>query len=120
MLVLGRKKDETIMIGDDIEITVVVVRGDNVRIGITAPRHVTVHRREVYDTIRAEKRPVDRTALSDILLLVDGEYPAQVTMEDIEKWSEDTCKLVFKWACAVYQTPDHTGVIVPDMPEVLK
>ncbi|MCC8167046.1 MAG: carbon storage regulator CsrA, partial [Planctomycetes bacterium] len=48
MLVLSRRKDETIMIGDSVEITVVDVRGDTVRIGITAPRNVSVHRKEVY------------------------------------------------------------------------
>ncbi|MBW8000814.1 MAG: carbon storage regulator CsrA [Planctomycetes bacterium] len=55
MLVLSRQKDETIMIGDDIEITIVDVRGDKVRLGITAPREISVHRREVYDAIQREK-----------------------------------------------------------------
>ena len=48
MLVLTRKLDQSIMIGNDIEITVVEVRGDQVRIGIAAPKSVTVHRAEVY------------------------------------------------------------------------
>jgi carbon storage regulator len=56
MLVLSRKKDETIMIGDDVEITVVDVRGDKVRLGITAPKSIPVHRREVYDAIQREKK----------------------------------------------------------------
>ena len=43
------------MIGDDIEIVVVAVRGDKVRLGINAPRHVPVHRKEVYEIIRCEK-----------------------------------------------------------------
>jgi carbon storage regulator len=43
------------MIGDDVEITIVEVRGDKVRLGITAPREIPVHRREVYDAIQAEK-----------------------------------------------------------------
>ena len=55
MLVLSRQKDETIMIGDDVEITIVDVRGDKVRLGITAPKHIPVHRREVYDAIQREK-----------------------------------------------------------------
>ena len=55
MLVLSKQKDETIMIGDDIEITIVDVRGDKVRLGITAPREISVHRREVYDAIQREK-----------------------------------------------------------------
>ena len=54
MLVLSRQRDETIMIGDDVELTVVDVRGDKVRIGIKAPSHVAVHRKEVYDAIKRE------------------------------------------------------------------
>ncbi len=54
MLVLSRQRDETIMIGDSIEITVVDVRGDKVRLGITAPSRVSVHRKEVYEAIEAE------------------------------------------------------------------
>ena len=54
MLVLSRQPDEAIMIGDDIQITVVGVRGEKVRLGITAPPHVPVHRKEVYEAIKAE------------------------------------------------------------------
>ncbi len=54
MLVLSRQRDETIMIGDDIEVTVVDIRGDKVRLGITAPKSISVHRKEVYDAIRRE------------------------------------------------------------------
>lgn len=56
MLVLSRQRDETIMIGDDIEITVVDIRGDKVRLGINAPTHVPVHRKEVYEAIQRENR----------------------------------------------------------------
>jgi carbon storage regulator len=55
MLVLSRQKDESIMIGDDVEITIVDVRGDKVRLGITAPKSTSVHRREIYDAIQREK-----------------------------------------------------------------
>jgi carbon storage regulator len=55
MLVLSRQKDESIMIGDDVEIIIVDVRGDKVRLGITAPKHIPVHRREIYDAIQREK-----------------------------------------------------------------
>ena len=55
MLVLSRQKDESIMIGDDVEITIVDVRGDKVRLGITAPKCIPVHRREIYDAIQREK-----------------------------------------------------------------
>lgn len=56
MLVLSRQKDESIIIGDDVEITIVDVRGDKVRLGITAPKSIPVHRREVYEAIQREKR----------------------------------------------------------------
>ena len=56
MLVLSRQRDETIMIGDDIEITVVDIRGGKVRLGINAPPHVPVHRKEVYEEIQRENR----------------------------------------------------------------
>ena len=55
MLVLSRQRDESIMIGDDVEIIIVDVRGDKVRLGITAPRNIPVHRREIYDAIQREK-----------------------------------------------------------------
>lgn len=55
MLVLSRQKNESIMIGDDVEITIVDVRGDKVRLGITAPKSVSVHRREIFDAIQREK-----------------------------------------------------------------
>ncbi|OQA01809.1 MAG: Carbon storage regulator [Planctomycetes bacterium ADurb.Bin401] len=55
MLVLSRQKNESIMIGDDVEIIIVDVRGDKVRLGITAPKSVSVHRKEVYNAIQQEK-----------------------------------------------------------------
>lgn len=51
MLVLSRKKNERIVISDDIELTVVEIRGDKVRLGINAPPSISIHRREVYDAI---------------------------------------------------------------------
>lgn len=54
MLVLSRKRDEIIMIGDDIEISILDIKGDTVRVGINAPRAVTVHRKEIYEAIKAE------------------------------------------------------------------
>lgn len=56
MLVLSRQRDETIMIGDNIQITVVDIRGDKVRLGIVAPIEIPVHRKEVYDAIQRENR----------------------------------------------------------------
>lgn len=52
MLVLSRKKNESIVINDDITIVVVEIRGDKVRLGVEAPKEVPVHRREVYDAIK--------------------------------------------------------------------
>ena len=60
MLVLSRQRDETIMIGDEIEITVVDIRGDKVRLGINAPRSVQVHRKEVYEAIKRENAEASR------------------------------------------------------------
>jgi len=53
MLVLSRRKDETIVIGDDVRISIVDVHGGTVRLGITAPRDIPVYREEVYDAIRS-------------------------------------------------------------------
>jgi carbon storage regulator len=55
MLVLSRHRDESIVIGDDIVVTIVDIRGDKVRLGIQAPTHVSVHRQEIYDAIQREK-----------------------------------------------------------------
>lgn len=56
MLVLSRQRDESIIIGDNVVITVVDVRGDKVRLGIEAPVEIPVHRREVYEAIQRENR----------------------------------------------------------------
>lgn len=56
MLVLSRQRDESIIIGDNIVVTVVDIRGDKVRLGIVAPPEITVHRREVYEAIQREKQ----------------------------------------------------------------
>ncbi len=58
MLVLSRKKNEQIVLGEDIVITVVEIRGDKVRLGITAPKSVSAHRREVYDAIRRDAKKI--------------------------------------------------------------
>lgn len=60
MLVLSRRRDETIMIGDDVELTVVDIRGDKVRLGITAPTRIAVHRKEIFDAIRRENEAAAR------------------------------------------------------------
>jgi carbon storage regulator len=54
MLVLSRHRDESIMIGDEIVVTIVDIRGDKVRLGINAPSSIPVHRQEVFDAIQRE------------------------------------------------------------------
>jgi carbon storage regulator len=69
MLVLTRKKNQSIIVGDDIEVTVIDIVGDQVRIGIKAPKNVTVHRKEVYLEIRQENRmaaEVNTSAIKDL------------------------------------------------------
>jgi carbon storage regulator len=59
MLVLTRKVGQSIVIGDEIEVVVLEVRGEQVRIGIRAPKTVSVHRKEIYEQISDEARPAD-------------------------------------------------------------
>lgn len=66
MLILARKSNERIMIGTDIEISVVEIRGDQVKLGIVAPASVKVYRREVFDAIQAENEEAARSAPRDI------------------------------------------------------
>lgn len=61
MLVLSRHRDESIMIGDNIVVTIVDIRGDKVRLGINAPQEVPVHRQEVYEAIQRENRRSSQT-----------------------------------------------------------
>lgn len=65
MLVLSRQRDESIIIGDNIVVTIVDVRGDKVRLGIEAPREVPVHRREIYDAIQRENRQAAQIGLDE-------------------------------------------------------
>jgi carbon storage regulator len=68
MLILTRRPGETLIIGDDVTITVLGVKGGQVRIGINAPKDLSVHRQEVYDRIQREKR--------------QGSLPSEETFED--------------------------------------
>jgi len=86
MLVLSRQRDESIMIGDDVEITIVDVRGDKVRLGITAPKHIPVHRREIYDAIQREKAQKAEA----------GEVPTSPVSETPEKPEEPIRKKSIK------------------------
>jgi carbon storage regulator len=72
MLVLSRKKNESIVINNDITVTVVEIRGDKVRLGIVAPKDVPVHRQEVYDAIHG--KPVEPAP--PLILPKPGETPS--------------------------------------------
>ena len=65
MLVLSRHRDESIMIGDDIVVTIVDIRGDKVRLGINAPQDVPVHRQEVYEAIQRENKKASQMGPSE-------------------------------------------------------
>lgn len=65
MLVLSRHRDESIMIGDDVVVTIVDIRGDKVRLGIEAPTEIPVHRQEVYEAIKRENERAARLQPDD-------------------------------------------------------
>lgn len=62
MLVLSRKKNESIIINDHITVTVVEIRGDKVRLGIDAPKDISVHRREIFEAIQNQAKSREATA----------------------------------------------------------
>ena len=66
MLVLSRQRDESIVIGEDIVVTIVDIRGDKVRLGIEAPTEVPVHRREVFEAIQQENLRASRLEAKDV------------------------------------------------------
>ena len=65
MLVLSRHRDESIIIGDNVVVTIVDIRGDKVRLGIDAPQDIPVHRREVYEAIQRENEKASQLNTSD-------------------------------------------------------
>ncbi len=69
MLVLSRQRDESIIIGDNVVVTIVDVRGDKVKLGIDAPKEISVHRREVYEAIQRENRQAALLKTDDAKLL---------------------------------------------------
>jgi carbon storage regulator len=71
MLVLSRHRDESIIIGDDVVITIVDIRGDKVRLGINAPQDIPVHRREVYEAIQRENLKAAKLKTADARPLAD-------------------------------------------------
>jgi len=70
MLVLTRKTNESIIIGDEIAVTVLGVEGDQVKLGITAPKEIAVHRREVYEQIKKANEEAAKSSASDISSLL--------------------------------------------------
>jgi cytosine deaminase len=95
MLVLARQRDEAIMIGDDIEVSVVDIRGDKVRIGINAPRSVSVHRKEIYEAIHNENKLAGAIKAEDVAgilpnpsnpaLQIAHDDPLRVAIEEAKK-----------------------------------
>jgi carbon storage regulator len=79
MLVLSRKKNESIVINNDITVTVVEIRGDKVRLGIVAPKEVPVHRQEVYDAIHG-KGPEEPVAPAPVAAPQNGPVPSPVVI----------------------------------------
>jgi len=67
MLVLSRQRDESIIIGDNIVVTIVDIRGDKVRLGIDAPSEIPVHRREVFEAIRRENLRIGKEDDRDVV-----------------------------------------------------
>lgn len=80
MLVMTRKRDESILVDRNIEITVVEIRGDKVRLGVSAPKEVPVHRREVYESIHGIAE-APRAATSPPTAARESEEPALVAVE---------------------------------------
>ncbi len=72
MLILSRKTNEKIMIGDDISVSIIEIRGDQVRIGVDAPKSVKVFRQEVFDAIKAENRAAAQSASVLPVLTIDA------------------------------------------------
>lgn len=69
MLVLSRKTNESIMIGNDVEVKIVEVKGEYVKLGISAPKKIPVHRKEIYEAIQAENIKATETNITDLTAL---------------------------------------------------
>ena len=101
MLVLSRQKDESIVIGDDggIEIVIVDVRGDKVRLGITAPKEIPVHRREIYDAIQREKaeaKAAEAKAAEGKPEKASEDQPEEDSPSEVEKEAAETAEAAVK------------------------
>lgn len=89
MLILSRKVNERIVIGDEIEVAVVEIRGDQVKLGIVAPQNVTVHRREVFDQIQEENRAAAMGTAADLSEL-SGLFPPDASTPAERSHPEET------------------------------
>lgn len=84
MLVLSRQRDESIIIGDNVSVTIVDIRGDKVRLGIQAPAEVTVHRQEVYEAIQRENMRASQLTTGDAAHLAKRRSPTGRAATDAE------------------------------------
>jgi carbon storage regulator len=89
MLVLSRKKNESIVINNDIVITVVEIRGDKVRLGIEAPKDVPVHRQEVYEAIHGVKAPTAAATAATTAAATTTSAPAPAVGTKADNTAED-------------------------------
>ncbi len=87
ILVLSRQRDESIMVGDTVEIIIVDVRGDKVRLGVTAPKNIPVHRKEIYDAIQRDVGKIIDTIGKDNLKNM-GSKKATATLMKQAKYKE--------------------------------
>jgi carbon storage regulator len=79
MLVLSRKRDESIIIGDDVVVTVIDIKGEQVKLGVSAPKSISIHRKEVYEAIQAENLAASRPEaqnLSGLAKVLEKTAPA--------------------------------------------
>ena len=95
MLVLSRTRGQSVMIGDEIDVTVIDMRGDKVRLGINAPRNVAVHRREVYDAIRSQNTASAQMKAEDVPGL--SPRPAQGTVAEAAPRKPESSPLFTSW-----------------------
>lgn len=73
MLVLSRKEDQSIFIGEDIEVTILEIKDGNVKIGIEAPDNIKIYRKEIFDEIKSENSSAAHTEISDIKKILKSE-----------------------------------------------
>ena len=84
MLVLTRKKDQSIIIGDDIEVTVIAIEGDQIKLGIKAPRSIDIQRKEIFLAIQEENHRA-ATAPVDLLKQLTSSFDQKAKKEKIEE-----------------------------------